>query len=101
MAWVVLSSVTFGLGGAFMKSCDGFARVWPSVAAIACFLVGAVLLTMAIQSDGLTTAYSLGLGVEALVSIALGRYVFGEHLAGAQAFGVVLILAGVLAVRAG
>lgn len=96
-----MSSVTFGFGGAFMKASDGFARAWPSIAAMACFLVGAVLLTMAIQSDGLSTAYCLGLGVEAIVSIALGRYVFGEHLAGMQCVGVVLILAGVLAVRVG
>ncbi len=101
MAWVVVSSVVFGVGGAFMKSAEGFQRAWPSVAALACFVVGAALLTMAIKSDGLSTAYSMGLGVEALVSIAIGRYVFGEHLAGSQAVGVALILAGVLAVRVG
>jgi small multidrug resistance pump len=101
MGWVVAASVTFGLGGAWMKGSDGFARLWPSVAALACFLVGAALLTMAVRSDGLSTAYTLGLGMEALVSIALGRYLFGEHLAGGQAVGVGLILAGVVAVRAG
>ncbi len=65
MAWVVVSSVVFGVGGAFMKSAEGFhARV----------------------------AERRGPG---------GRYVFGEHLAGSQAVGVALILAGVLAVRVG
>jgi multidrug transporter EmrE-like cation transporter len=99
--WVVAASVVFGLGGAFMKASDGFARAWPGVIAILCFVVGAALLTMAVRADGLSVAYTVGLGLEAIVSVALGRYLYGEHLAAAQGVGVGLILLGVLAVRLG
>ena len=47
------------------------------------------------------TTYVLGLGLEALVSIAVGLLLLGEHLSVAQASGIVLILAGLAAIRAG
>jgi multidrug transporter EmrE-like cation transporter len=98
---VILASLAFALGGACMKLSDGFSRPWPSAAVAVLFLVGAVLLGMAIGSEGLSTAYTIGLGIEAAVSIALGRWMFGEHLTGPQLLGVLLILAGVVSVRVG
>ena len=44
---------------------------------------------------------AFGLGLEAVVSIGLGRWLFGERLTWAQAIGVVLIVAGVTSVRLG
>jgi multidrug transporter EmrE-like cation transporter len=101
MAWILTASAAFGVGGAFMKTSEGFARLVPGLVALACFLVGAVLLTMAVRAEGLSTAYTIGLGVEAVVSVGLGRYLYGEHLHAPQAVGVGLIVVGVLAIRAG
>lgn len=101
VTWIVLSSLAFGIGGAFMKAADGFARVVPSVMALICFAVGAVLLTMAMRAETLTGAYTVGLGVEAVVSVGLGRWLYGEQLHRPQVIGVLLILGGVAAVRAG
>lgn len=84
-----------------MKLSDGFTRPWPSAAVAVLFLAGAVLLGFAIGSEGLSTAYTIGLGIEAVVSIALGRWLFGERLTGPQIAGVILILVGVVSVRAG
>lgn len=84
-----------------MKSADGFSRLWPSLAVAVAFIVGAVLLTVAVRAEGLTTAYTVGLGLEALISVALGRWVFGEHMTMLQAVGVVLIIGGVASVRIG
>jgi len=101
MAWILTASAAFGVGGAFMKTSDGFARLVPGLAALVCFLLGAALLTMAVRAEGLSTAYTVGLGIEAVVSVGLGRYLYGEHLDVAQALGVGLIALGVLAVRVG
>jgi multidrug transporter EmrE-like cation transporter len=101
VAAVILASLAFAIGGAFMKVSDGFTRPWPTAAAAVCFLAGAVLLGFAIGSQGLSTAYTIGLGIEAIVSIGLGCWVFGERLTVAQVLGVVLILAGVVSVRIG
>ena len=97
---MILASLAFALGGACMKLSDGFSRPWPS-AAVAVLFLAAVLLGFAIGSEGLSTAYTIGLGIEAVASIALGRWMFGEHLTGTQLVGLVLILAGVVSVRFG
>jgi multidrug transporter EmrE-like cation transporter len=98
---VILASLAFAVGGAFMKASDGFTRPAPSTAVAVLFLSGAVLLAHAVRSHGLQTAYVLGLGLEAVASIGLGHLVFGERLTWTQSFGVVLILAGVTSVRLG
>ncbi len=98
---VIAASVAFAVGGAFMKVSVGFTRVWPTVAVIALFVVGAFLLSRAIRMGGLSTAYTLGLGVEAIVSVAIGTYLFEERLSPVKLLGVVLILAGVTGVRFG
>ena len=102
MAAVILASLAFAVGGAFMKLSDGFTRPWPSAAVAVLFLVGARRCSASRSGrEGLSTAYTIGLGIEAVVSIALGRWMFGERLTGPQLVGVLLILAGVVSVRLG
>jgi multidrug transporter EmrE-like cation transporter len=98
---VIAASVAFGVGGAFMKSSDGFSRVVPSICVLMLFVVGAVFLARAVRSQGLSAAYVLGLGIEVLVSAGLGRYLFDERLTPSQLLGALLILAGVATVRFG
>lgn len=99
MVFVVVASLAFGVGGAFMKASNGFTRLWPSVTVAALFVVGSVMLARAIRDDGLSTAYIVGLGVEALVAIGLGLALFGEQLTVPRAAGLLLITAGVAVVR--
>ncbi|MGH9270302.1 MAG: DMT family transporter [Ilumatobacteraceae bacterium] len=101
MGTVIAASVAFGVGGAWMKAADGFTRLWPSVAVTAFFVAGTVLLTHAVRTQGLSMAYTLGLGVEAVVTLSLGHYVFHERLSAAQLLGVGMILLGVGSVRLG
>jgi len=65
------------------------------------FVAGAALLARAVQADQLATTYAVGLGVEAILSAGLGLLVFGERLSVGSACGLVLIGAGVAAVRFG
>lgn len=101
MGWVLGASFGFAVGGALMKASEGFQRVWPSVAALACFLVGAVLLTMAVRVNGLTAAYTIGLGLEAVLAVGLGRFLYDEPLGVLRLAGVAMILAGIASVRFG
>lgn len=101
MGWVIGASAAFGIGGAWMKSADGFEHVVPAALAIAAFVIGALLLIVAVREQGLTSAYTVGLGVEALISVGLGRWMFGERLHTPQTVGVLLIVAGAGALRLG
>ena len=101
MLWILTASGAFGIGGAFMKTSSGFERMLPSVVALVCFLIGAALLTMAVRAEGLSAAYTIGLGIEAVLSVLIGRWLYHETLAVPQMLGVVMILGGVAAVRVG
>jgi multidrug transporter EmrE-like cation transporter len=96
---VAVASVAFAVGGAFMKASNGFTRFWPSSAVLVLFVLGSVLLARAVRLEGLSTAYLLGLGLEALASVGLGLWLYGERLSPGRMAGVVLIAAGVAVVR--
>jgi multidrug transporter EmrE-like cation transporter len=84
-----------------MKASAGFTRLWPSVAVISLFVLGAYLLTQAVRASGLATAYTFGLGLEALMTILLAIYWFGERLTPTKLVGIALIVLGVAGVRGG
>jgi multidrug transporter EmrE-like cation transporter len=101
VGFVIAASLAFATGGAFMKAAAGFTRPWPSAAVVALFVVGAFLLARAVVADGLSTAYTYGLGVEAILSIVVGMCWFGERLSPVQLIGISLIIVGVAGVRLG
>ena len=66
MATIIIGSLAFSVGGAFMGISDGFTKFWPSVIIAACFVTGAGFLAKAVNRGGLSTTYVVGLGIEAL-----------------------------------
>ena len=84
-----------------MTASAGFTRAWPSVAVVVLFGLGAFLLSRAVRIGGLSTAYTVGLGIEAVLSMGLGVYLFGERPTVLKSVGLVFILAGVAGVRLG
>ena len=82
-----------------MKPSHGLSRLAPSLAVIACYVIGTVLLTQAVSRRNLGTTYVLGLGIEAVVSIGVGLAVLGETVTNRQAMGLGLILFGLVAIR--
>ena len=94
MAAVIVASCLFASGGALMKVSDGFTRMWPSAGVIAMFCLGAFLVARALRTEGLSTVWIVGLGIEAVVSVMLGMLLFSEQFSNFQIAGVVLILGG-------
>ena len=101
VGFVVAASIAFGIGGGLMKFSEGLHRLWPVTGIALLFLVGALLLAMAVRQEGLTVAYVVGLGCEAAIAVGLGRWVFDERLTPWQSVGLLLIAAGVASVRFG
>jgi len=101
MATIIIGSVAFSIGGAFMRMSDGFTRLWPSLIVATCFVVGAGFLAKAVNRGGLSTTYVIGLGLEALISVGIGLAVLGERLTVAQTAGVAIILVGLATLKDG
>jgi multidrug transporter EmrE-like cation transporter len=101
MASIIMGSLAFSIGGAFMRFSDGFTRFWPSVLIAACFVIGAGFLTKAVERGGLSTTYVVGLGIEAVISVAIGMALLGERLTVAQTAGIAIILIGLATLKHG
>jgi len=99
MVHVIAASCAFSVGGALMKASDGFNRFAPSVLVGALFVVGSALMARAVTDDQLSTAFVMGLGVEAVVSVGLGAALLGERMHLSQWSGVALIVIGVGIIR--
>jgi len=101
MATIIIGSLAFSVGGAFMRLSDGFTRFWPSVAIAVCFVVGAAFLARAVNRGGLSTTFVIGLGVEAVISVGIGLALLGERLTAAQTVGIAIVLIGLATLELG
>jgi len=100
LATIIIGSLAFSIGGAFVRLSDGFTKFWPSVIA-ACFVIGAGFLTRAVHHGGLSSTYVIGLGIEAVISVAIGLALLGERLSVAQTVGIAIIILGLVAMKQG
>lgn len=101
MVTIIIGSLAFSIGGAFMRLSDGFTKFWPSVMIAACFVIGAGFLARAVNHGGLSTTYVVGLGIEAVISVGIGLALLGERLTAAQTAGIAIILVGLVTLKQG
>jgi small multidrug resistance pump len=101
LATIIIGSLAFSVGGAFMRQSDGFTRLWPSVLIAVCFVIGAGFLARAVNRGGLSTTFVIGLGIEAVISVGIGLAVLGERLTGPQGVGIAIILIGLITMKHG
>jgi multidrug transporter EmrE-like cation transporter len=97
---LILSSVAFGVGALFMRPTSGISRVVATIALALCFAAGGLLMATAVQRGGLSTTYLLGLGLEAVITIAIGTLLLHERLGPREWGAISLILAGLVVLKA-
>ena len=96
----IVAALSFTVGGIFMKLSDGLSKLWPSVAIFVLFAVGAVLNTLLVKRGGeLGPAYTIIVGLEAVLAFVFGVLFFGEDRSWPRLLGVALILGGLLLLR--
>ncbi|MGW5421485.1 DMT family transporter [Streptomyces sp. NPDC003943] len=84
-----------------MKYSEGFSRLWPSLLTGAGYLVSFVLLSRALKTLQVGTAYAIWSGAGTAVVAAIGYLFLGESLGLAKIAGIVLIIAGVAVLNLG
>lgn len=98
MAWVYLliAGLLEIVWAYFMKQSEGFTRLWPSVATIGFMVVSFALLSLAMKSLPMGTAYVVWTGIGAVGAFAVGVIFLGEHLSPMRILAAVLVLAGLV-----
>jgi multidrug transporter EmrE-like cation transporter len=99
----LIAAGCFTAGGLLTKPADGLRRMWPTVAVLALFALGAACLTLVVHRGGeVGPPYLVVVGLEAVLAFVLAAVFFHEQVTLTRTFAVLLVLGGtVLLARPG
>jgi len=101
MNWLIL--VLAGLleiGWAIgLKYTDGFTRTVPTMLTVGSMIASVVLLSFAMKSLPVGTAYAVWVGIGAVGTAILGIWLFGESAGAARLASLALIVAGIVGLK--
>ena len=101
MAWMFLL-VAGGLEvvwAYFRKESDGFSRLWPSVITIVAMIASFGLLSAAMLTLPLGTAYTIWTGIGAVGAFVVGIVFLGEQVSAMRIAAAVLIVSGLVMMK--
>jgi quaternary ammonium compound-resistance protein SugE len=101
VAWLILFvagllEVAWAVG---LKYTEGFTRLWPSVLTGAALVLSMAMLSWALRTLPIGTAYAVWTGIGAVGTAALGIVLFGEPRDLARLLCIGLIVAGILGLK--
>jgi quaternary ammonium compound-resistance protein SugE len=101
MAWLILFAAgLLETGWAVgLKYTEGFSRLWPSVWTILAMVLSLVMLSYALKSLPIGTAYAVWTGIGACGTAILGIVLFGEPATAARLISLGLIVAGIVGLK--
>jgi quaternary ammonium compound-resistance protein SugE len=82
-----------------LKFTHGFTRLWPSVWTLGTMALSIYLLSLAVRSLPIGTAYAVWTGIGAAGTAAAGMFFLGESREAIKVFCIFLILAGIAGLR--
>jgi quaternary ammonium compound-resistance protein SugE len=101
MAWLYLTVAgLFEIGWAVgLKYTDGFSRLWPSLWTVAAMAISFVLLSLALRSLPIGTAYAVWTGIGAVGTALVGIFLLNESADLARLGCIALIVAGIVGLK--
>jgi len=102
MAWVILiiAGLFETVWAVSLKYSEGLTRLWPSVITAIAMIISLYLLALSLKSLPLGTAYTVWTGIGALGTVIYGIAVFGESRDLLKLLFVMMILGGIVGLRA-
>jgi quaternary ammonium compound-resistance protein SugE len=101
MAWVYLSvaGILEIVWASAMKHSEGFTKLWPTIISLVGMVASMVLLSMAMKTLPLGTAYSVWTGIGAAGAFIFGIVVLGEAASVSRILAAVLIISGLVLMK--
>ena len=96
---VVLAGMLEMVWALGLKYSNGFTRLWPSVMTIVAVIGSFLLLSTAMRSLPVGTAYAVWVGIGAVGTAIAAVFLFGEAVTVLRVAGIGLILAGIVALK--
>ena len=101
MAWIYLgmAGILEVIWAYFMKKSEGFSLLTPSAITIVTMIGSFILLSIAMRSQPLGTAYAIWTGIGAVGAFLVGIFILGEAATFFRVASVTLILAGIIGLK--
>ena len=101
MAWIflLLAGVLEVVWAFLMKASAGFTKPWPTVAMVIFMIASFGLLSLAMKTLPLGTAYAIWTGIGAVGAFVVGVAVLGEPLTPLRIAGVTLVASGLIVLK--
>lgn len=101
MAWILLvgAALLEVVWAVALKQADGFTRFWPSAVGVTAAVASLVMLTTALRSLPVGTAYAVWVGLGAFGVALTGIVALGESASLLRLGALALILVGVIGLR--
>ena len=101
MAWFLLVvagliETAWAIG---LKYTEGFSRFWPSVLTIIGIVTSMLLLSLAVRSLPISTAYAVWVGIGAAGAVICGTLFLGESVGAARLFFLCLLLVAIAGLK--
>ncbi|MES2070208.1 MAG: quaternary ammonium compound efflux SMR transporter SugE [Pseudomonadota bacterium] len=101
MAWLVLLvagilEVVWAIG---LKYTDNFSRLWPSIGTLAAMAASVWLLSVAMKTLPVGTAYAVWTGIGAVGTVMMGILLFGEAATATRLACMGLIISGIAGLK--
>lgn len=101
MHWILLTlagllEVSWAIG---LKKSEGFTHLWPSLGTLGAMALSFWLLSLALRTLPLGTAYPVWVGIGAVGSVVFGSWLFGESVSALRVASVTLIVAGIIGLK--
>lgn len=101
MSWLILLiagllEVVWAIG---LKYTQGFTRLTPSIITVTAMIASVVLLSWAMKSLPVGTAYAIWTGIGAVGAAIMGMVLLGESASPARLLSLGLIVAGIIGLK--
>ena len=82
-----------------LKYTEGFSKFWPSIYTILSMAISFILLSLALKTLPIGTAYAIWTGIGVVGTALLGIFLFDEPATVAKAICITLILTGIVGLK--
>jgi quaternary ammonium compound-resistance protein SugE len=101
LAWIILigAGLLEIVWAIMLKFADGFTRFWPSAIGLAAAITSFVMLSVALKSLPVGTAYAVWVGIGAFGVAVTGMIAFSEDASALRLAFLALILVGIVGLK--
>ncbi|RBQ30360.1 quaternary ammonium compound-resistance protein SugE [Arcobacter sp. FW59] len=101
MSWIILFlagifEVVWAIG---LKYSEGFTKLTPSIITLVTMIISFYLLSLALKSLPLGTAYAVWVGIGTVGTVIAGIMLFGESMTLIRVISILFILIGIIGLK--